>query len=158
MERSKTVALGKSYWYISPILWTNYLNIDFCRILADARLCTGCCIKGAAHSFFRKTLWSSYLGQVLLMNFASTWNKLFKPCFSVEFLLVDGYAQGALRKELFNAAFMEHFKTATLERCCWWILPVLGTICCYYYYYYYYRFIFCWLLYNYYNIINVNCL
>ena len=40
------------------------------------------------------------------MNFASTWTKLFKHCISVEFLLMGGYLQGALRKELRIAPFV----------------------------------------------------
>ena len=62
------------------------------------------------------------------MNFASPWNKLLKRCISVEFLLVKGYVQGALRKELLLAPFVERFKTATLGKSYWYILPVLGTI------------------------------
>ena len=45
------------------------------------------------------------------MKFASTWNKFFKHCISVEFLLVEGYLKGALRKELRIAPFVERFKT-----------------------------------------------
>ena len=47
------------------------------------------------------------------MTFASTRIKLFKHCISVEFLLVEGYVQGALRKEL---CIVERFKTAILGR------------------------------------------
>ena len=47
------------------------------------------------------------------MSFASTWYKLLKHCISVKFLLVEGYLQGALRKELPIAPFVEHLKTAT---------------------------------------------
>ena len=50
------------------------------------------------------------------MNFASAWIKLFKYCISVDFLLVEGYVQGALGKELFIDPFIERFKTATLGR------------------------------------------
>ena len=50
------------------------------------------------------------------MNFASTWNNLLKRCISAGFLLMEGYAQGALRKELHIAPFVERFKTATLEK------------------------------------------
>ena len=50
------------------------------------------------------------------MNFASTWIKLFKYCISVDFLVVEGYVQGALGKELFIDPFIERFKTATLGR------------------------------------------
>ena len=63
------------------------------------------------------------------MNFASTMIKLFKHWFSVEFLLVERYVQGALRKDLLMAPSIECFKTATLGRSYKCILPVLGTIC-----------------------------
>ena len=52
------------------------------------------------------------------MNFASTWNKLIRHDISVDFLLMEVYAQGALREELRIAPFMEHFKVATLGRSC----------------------------------------
>ena len=42
---------------------------------------------------FRRALLNSYFGKFLLMNFASTWNKLFKHCIPVEFSLVEGYVQ-----------------------------------------------------------------
>ena len=50
------------------------------------------------------------------MNFASTWHKLIKHCISAEFLLVERYAQGALRKELHMDPLVERFKTATLGK------------------------------------------
>ena len=52
------------------------------------------------------------------MSFDSTWNKLFKHGISVDFLLMEVYVQGALRKELHIATFVERFKTATLGRSC----------------------------------------
>ena len=52
------------------------------------------------------------------MNFPSTWNKLFKHCISVDFLLMEVYVQGALRKELRIAPFVERFKATTLGRSC----------------------------------------
>ena len=52
------------------------------------------------------------------MHFASTWNHLQKHCISAEFLPVEGYLQGALRKELHIAPFVEHFKTASLGKSC----------------------------------------
>ena len=50
------------------------------------------------------------------MHFASPWNHLLKHCISAEFLLVGGYLQGALRKKLRIAPFVECFKTASLGR------------------------------------------
>ena len=53
------------------------------------------------------------------MNFASTWNNLLKHWISAEFFLMEGYLQGALRKELYIAPFVERFKTLTLGRSYW---------------------------------------
>ena len=39
-----------------------------------------------------------------------------KHCIFAEFLLVEGYAQGALRKELDIALLVERFKTTTLGK------------------------------------------
>ena len=50
------------------------------------------------------------------MHFASNWNHLLKHFISVKFLLVEGYLQGALRKEPRIAPFVERFKTASLGR------------------------------------------
>ena len=50
------------------------------------------------------------------MNFVSTSNNLLKHCISNEFLLMEGYVQGALRKELHIAPFVERFKTTTLGK------------------------------------------
>ena len=41
---------------------------------------------------------------------------------------MQGYVQGALRKELLIALFIEHYQTTTLGNSYWYIFPVLGTI------------------------------
>ena len=46
--------------------------------------------------YFRRALESSYFGKVLLMSFSSTWNNLLKYWIFSEFLLIEGYVQGAL--------------------------------------------------------------
>ena len=51
-----------------------------------------------------------------MVTFASTWNSILKHCISAKFLLMEGYAQGAIRKELHIAPFGEHFKTTTLGK------------------------------------------
>ena len=51
------------------------------------------------------------------MNCVSTWNWL-KHWISSEFLLIENYLQGALRKELCIALFVERFKITTLGRSC----------------------------------------
>ena len=45
-----------------------------------------------------------------------TWNNLLKHCISAEVFLIEGLIQGALRKELIIAPFVECFKTATLGK------------------------------------------
>ena len=50
------------------------------------------------------------------MHFASTWKHLLKHCISVGLLLVEGYLQGAVRKEICIVPFVEHFKTPILGR------------------------------------------
>ena len=52
------------------------------------------------------------------MNFASTWKNLLRYCIFDDFLLMEVYVDGALRKELHIAPFVECFKTGTLERFC----------------------------------------
>ena len=52
------------------------------------------------------------------MDFASTWNNLLKHWISVDFVLVEGYGQGALRQDLRIAPFVEHFKASSLGRSC----------------------------------------
>ena len=49
------------------------------------------------------------------MHFAGTWNHLQKHCVSAEFLLVEGYLQDALRKELRIVSFAERFKQLLWE-------------------------------------------
>ena len=101
--------------------------MDFCLNFADERLRTGCLLKELHIPPFIERF-NSYFGKVLLMNFASTWIKLFQHWISVEFLLMEGYVQGALRKELLMAPSIKCFKTATLGRSYRCILPVLETI------------------------------
>ena len=52
------------------------------------------------------------------MNFASTLKNLLKDYISVDFLLIEGYEQGAVRKELRSTPFVERFKVDTLGRSC----------------------------------------
>ena len=63
-----------------------------------------------------------------MINFASTWNNLLKYCISAEFLLVAGYVQCALRKELRIDPFVERFKADTLGKSYWWKLSLTGKI------------------------------
>ena len=50
-------------------------------------------------------------------DFAGTWSNLLKHFISVKFLLIEGYVQGALRKEVFIAPFIGRFNTPTLGKC-----------------------------------------
>ena len=58
----------------------------------------------------------NYFGKVLMINFVSFWNNLLKHCISAEFLLMKGYVQGAVRKELRIDPLVQRFKTATLGK------------------------------------------
>ena len=51
-----------------------------------------------------------------MRDFVSTWNNLFKHCISVKCLLIESLAQGALRKELLIAPFVERLKTVILGK------------------------------------------
>ena len=46
----------------------------------------------------------------------STWNNLLKHYISPDFLLIESQVQGALRKALLIATFVELFQTITLEK------------------------------------------
>ena len=54
-----------------------------------------------------------------LINFISTYSKLLKHFIYARFLLIEGYEQGALRKELIVAPFVERFKAGTLRKPSW---------------------------------------
>ena len=90
-----------------PVLGIIYLNIGFLPKPLYERSCTLLLLQ----STLKQLVWEG-----LADEFASTWNNLLKYCMSLDFLLTEGYAQGALRKELRISPFVEHFKIASLER------------------------------------------
>ena len=49
-----------------------------------------------------------------MTNFSNTWNNSLKHFISAKFLLMESYVQGALRKELSIAPFIECIKNTTL--------------------------------------------
>ena len=51
-----------------------------------------------------------------MRDFVSTWNNLLKHCISAKCLLIESLAQGALRKELLIAPFVERLKTVILGK------------------------------------------
>ena len=53
------------------------------------------------------------------MNFISTYSKLLKHFIFARILLIEDYEQGALRKELIVAPFVEQFKRGTLRKPSW---------------------------------------
>ena len=103
--------------------------MNLCWIFPGRRLWTGCSTKGAAHSSFHRGFEIATLGSSCKWILPVLWIKLFKHWIYVEFLLVEGYVQGALRKDLLMAPSIERFITATLGRSYRCILSVLGTIC-----------------------------
>ena len=50
------------------------------------------------------------------IHFISPYSKLLKRFIFARFLLIERYEQGALRKELTIAPFVERFKTGTLRK------------------------------------------
>ena len=68
---------------------------------------------------FRRALENNYFGKASLINFINTLNKIPKHCIFAAVFLIEGSVQGALRKELLIASFVEHFKTATLRKSYW---------------------------------------
>ena len=64
-------------------------------------------------------LWSALkqlLWEVLLIKVITTWKNLPKHYVYADFLLILSYIQGALRKELLIASFVELFKNANLRK------------------------------------------
>ena len=92
-----------------PVLGIIYLNIGFLPKALYERSCTLL----LSQSAFKQLVWEG-----LADEFASTWSNLLKYSMSVNFLLIEGYAEGALRKELRISPFVEHFKIASLGRSC----------------------------------------
>ena len=74
-------------------------------------------MKGVVNCSFRTALSKNYFGKVLLINLAIIWKNLLEHCISVEYLLMNGYLQGALRREVLVAPFLEHFNITTLGKC-----------------------------------------
>ena len=66
---------------------------------------------GNAFFTLKNLLWEGVADE-----FTSTWKNLPKHWISSEFLWMEGYVQGALRKELHSVSFVERFKTATLGK------------------------------------------
>ena len=87
--------------------------LHFCLIRSDRNVSTRCFRKGTSHCSFHRALQNSHIGRVSLINFVTTWNNLLRHCISPEFLLIKGDLQGAVRKELNNASYIDLFKTAT---------------------------------------------
>ena len=59
---------------------------------------------------------SSYFEKASLINFKSSQSEFIKSYISVVVFLVEGFEQGALRKELFIAPLAERFKAVTFRR------------------------------------------
>ena len=59
---------------------------------------------------------NSYFEKAFLINFISTYSKLLKHFIFACFLLIEGWEQGALQKELTIAPFVGQFKRATWRK------------------------------------------
>ena len=51
-----------------------------------------------------------------MINFISSYSKLLKHFIFAQLLRIEGYEQGALRKELTFVPFVERFKITTLRK------------------------------------------
>ena len=90
------------------------IDFNFINIFSDSVM--GCSMEGASYYCFRKAVSNNFFQKVLLINFISTYSKLLKHFIFACFLLIEGYEQGALRKELIVAPFVERFKAGTLRK------------------------------------------
>ena len=79
---------------------------DFSQTFADSSLSTKCSTKGAVLCFFCRALEYTYFGKFFPILFASTWKKSLKQSIYLEFFLIKGLVQGALRKEQAIASFV----------------------------------------------------
>ena len=66
--------------------------------------------------------------KVLMTNFNSTLDNFIKNYISLAVLRIEGFAEGAPRKELIIVPFLKRFKAANLWRPHWPILTVLLTV------------------------------
>ena len=84
--------------------WSNLFKhcISAVRFFADRSLSIDCSTKGPVHCSFRTALSNSYFGKVLLMNFASAWNKKSHFC---QFFAGESLYTGSSTKEAVHCCF-----------------------------------------------------
>ena len=76
-------------------------------------------MKGASHCSFHRVGHTSYFDKVLPTTSFSTYSNLLNHFIFADFLLVEGYQQGALRKQSVISPFKKRFKTISLRKCNW---------------------------------------
>ena len=118
IERFKTATLGRSYRCILPLLWTICKNISVEFLLVEGYL-QGALQKELRIAPFVERFKTAFLGMSYWWILPALGMNWLKHWISVEFLLIENYLQGALRKELRIAPFVERFKKTALGRSCW---------------------------------------
>ena len=73
-------------------------------------------MKGADRCPYRRAVENSYFEKAFLINLIMTYSKLLNIFIYARFLQIKEYEQGALRKELIFAPFVERFKRATSRK------------------------------------------
>ena len=73
-------------------------------------------MKGADRCSYRRAVENNHFEKAFLINFLRTYSKLLNIFIYARFLLKKEYEQGALRKELIFAPFVERFKGATSRK------------------------------------------
>ena len=92
----------KFYQYLEQLL-KHWISPDFFK-------------KGTAHCHICRALSNISFGKASLINFVSTGKNSLKHCIFAEFLLIVIYVEGFLRKKLFLAPFVEHFRATCLRK------------------------------------------
>ena len=73
-------------------------------------------MQGATYCSFGRVFQNSYLEKVLLINFIIDWDNLLKHSIFADSLMIVNYVQGALRKKLHIAPFLEPFQRTNLGK------------------------------------------
>ena len=73
-------------------------------------------MKGADRCPYRRAVENSYFEKAFLINLIMTYSKLLNIFIYARFLLIEACEQGALRKELIVAPFVERFKIGTFRK------------------------------------------
>ena len=112
-KRSQTTSFRKSsdkFYYLQRFNFAGF------QLIEDYGNCT--LRKGSGIAAFVEWF-IEWFEKAFLINFISAYSNWLKDLFFARFMLIEDYEQGALRKELIVAPFVERFETATLRKPSW---------------------------------------